>query len=67
MTARGGNGFIDLHFRDNGVGFSTTAPVKGMGLQIMRERAEAINAQRVIKRVPGEGSDVQIGWTQQSL
>jgi len=43
---------ISLSVRDNGIGIPTEVPTTGMGLQIMRHRASAINATLTVR--PGK-------------
>ena len=52
-----------LEIKDNGIGFDT-AKVKptSMGMRIMRERAEAIQAQFNITSSPGQGTTVSVDW-----
>lgn len=54
---------VELTISDNGRGF-TQKYVSGehLGLNIMRERAEAIGAKLEIKSAEGEGTDVVIQW-----
>lgn len=48
---------------DNGVGFDiANLSGENLGLRIMRERAETINAQLTIASQPGEGTRVRLVW-----
>jgi len=54
---------IELNIRDNGRGFDPEQIVSGhYGLSMMRERAEAINAQLSIISQPGKGTELIIHW-----
>ena len=56
---RSANGEILLTVQDNGAGFSRELEVaQGMGLQIMRHRAEAIGASLSIHSSPSDGTSV---------
>ncbi|MDX1993660.1 MAG: GAF domain-containing protein [bacterium] len=52
-----------LCVEDNGRGFDPHLSVSGMGLGMMQERAESINAALVIRSTPGEGAAIQLRWT----
>jgi signal transduction histidine kinase len=54
------DGQLSLMVRDNGVGFDTDNSSTGIGLQSMRERAEAIAAQLSVSSHPHEGTMVQV-------
>jgi signal transduction histidine kinase len=57
LTSEGG--FLKLTIHDNGAGFSREGGAAGgMGLQIMRHRAEAIGATLDIQSSPGQGTHV---------
>ncbi|MCJ7619452.1 MAG: GAF domain-containing sensor histidine kinase, partial [Anaerolineae bacterium] len=52
-----------LEVRDNGCGFDLgSIPADRLGLGIIRERAEAINAALEIKTKPGSGTTVKVVW-----
>jgi PAS domain S-box-containing protein len=54
---------VRLTVADNGAGFdSGTVTADHLGLRIMRERAEAIDAQLGIYSEPGEGTQVSVLW-----
>jgi two-component system nitrate/nitrite sensor histidine kinase NarX len=64
--ARGGVPGVELHIGDDGQGFSPeTMPGQHMGLGIMRERAQAIDASFEIHSRPGQGTQVVVVWTEQ--
>ncbi len=50
---------LELVVKDNGVGFSP-AERKGVGLTIMRERANSINGILSVTSSPGEGTEVSV-------
>ena len=53
------DGHLKLTIHDNGLGFSRDLSVlEGMGLQIMRHRAEAIGAALSIQSSPKDGTSV---------
>ena len=51
---------ITLLLRDNGRGFDTSQTSTGFGLQGMRERAQAIGGQLVLKSQPGQGCELKV-------
>jgi signal transduction histidine kinase len=52
-----------LRIRDNGRGFeSGTVSPHGLGLNIMRERAQAIGATLTIDSQPDQGTEVVVSW-----
>lgn len=54
---------ISLYIQDDGRGFDLHKPVPGhYGLNIMRERAEAIGAQVEIISQPGLGTEIKVFW-----
>lgn len=54
---------IALNIRDNGQGFDPEQVESGhYGLSMMRERAEAVNAQLSIMSQPGQGTELIIHW-----
>ncbi len=54
----------ELWIRDDGLGFDPgTASQDRLGLGIMHERAESINAQLKIESEPGRGTQVEVLWT----
>jgi len=58
---------LDLHLRDNGVGFVTTGPTPTghYGLGMMQERAEAVGAVLTVSSQPGQGTEVALRWVAQ--
>ena len=59
------NGRVELSIRDEGQGFEPeTVPAGGMGLGIMRERAESSGATFAIESRPGQGTRVTAIWSQ---
>jgi signal transduction histidine kinase len=55
-------GRIELRIRDNGRGFQPDQITSGMGLGMMRERAEAINALLEINNQTPNGTDIRVLW-----
>jgi signal transduction histidine kinase len=54
---------VELSVRDNGRGFAIdSAPTDRLGLEILRERAEAIGAKIKIESEIGEGTEVKVEW-----
>lgn len=56
---------IELHIRDNGQGFEpeqTLAEHGRYGLQMMRERAEAVGAKLTVTSQPGRGTELILQW-----
>jgi PAS domain S-box-containing protein len=52
-------GQVELRITDNGRGFDVNhIPESGLGIRIMRERAEAVGATFEIRSQPGKGTDV---------
>jgi len=61
------SGKLELQIMDDGQGFKTEdVTAESLGLGIMRERAEAINAQLNIVSRPGVGTKIVTIWTEQS-
>jgi signal transduction histidine kinase len=59
--------FIELSVRDNGCGFDLNKIPNGrMGLGIMKERAEEVGAELVIRSSPGQGTEVDLLWRQEA-
>jgi signal transduction histidine kinase len=55
---------VELSIRDDGGGFDLSEiPPERLGLEIMRERAEAIGAHLVVESRLGEGTQVVVKWT----
>jgi signal transduction histidine kinase len=57
------NGAVVLLVRDNGTGFDPDAISNGFGLNIMRERANAVGAVLTMNSQPGAGTEVILTWT----
>ncbi|MGB7538376.1 MAG: PAS domain-containing sensor histidine kinase [Anaerolineales bacterium] len=55
---------LELHIRDNGCGFVTSEPALSghYGLGMMRERAEAVNAELTVSGRPGHGTEITLRW-----
>ncbi|HEX6292582.1 MAG TPA: GAF domain-containing protein [Herpetosiphonaceae bacterium] len=53
---------VELHVRDNGVGFDPCQPAAGdhMGQRTMQERAAALGGSCVVQSAPGQGTDVVV-------
>ena len=59
---------ILLRVWDNGRGFvPTKTPNGGLGLVIMRERAESIGAEFDVESRPGQGTQVSVRWMEPNL
>jgi signal transduction histidine kinase len=60
-------GYVSLQIADDGVGFDATRfQERGLGLTIMRERMEAVNAKLQIESTPEQGTRLQATWTDQA-
>ena len=60
-------GTLELRIRDDGRGFDPEQTPSGhYGLNIMRERAEAIGAVLSVTSEPGHGTEITIRWTEAS-
>jgi signal transduction histidine kinase len=54
---------LELTIIDNGRGFDTTKPTaEQLGLKIMRERADAVDAKLQIQSQPGLGTEIKLSW-----
>lgn len=53
-------GALLMEIADDGVGFTVGAPQVGRGLDNMRERAEALDAELQVDSAPGEGTTVRL-------
>jgi signal transduction histidine kinase len=54
-------GRVELRIADNGRGFDVDAVPPGhLGLSIMRERAEAVGAELVLRTAPGHGTELTV-------
>lgn len=49
-----------LYIRDNGIGFDTRQPSRGVGLANMRNRAQALQGTILIDSAPGEGCRLEL-------
>ncbi len=59
---------IELHICDDGLGFDIGEIFSGhYGLSMMRERAEAAGVLLTIKSQPGQGTELTMLWTKESL
>lgn len=57
--------FIKLRIHDDGLGFDPEKITSGhYGLGMMRERAEAVEAQLSINSQPGHGTELTVYWTE---
>jgi two-component system nitrate/nitrite sensor histidine kinase NarX len=59
---------VELRVNDDGRGFDPghlPAGCKGLGLGIMRERAETIGAELHVQSQPGHGTHITVLWTEQ--
>jgi PAS domain S-box-containing protein len=56
---------VTLTIQDDGIGFEVTAATKGLGLGIMRERAQMIEAELLIDSHVGKGTSIQVLWHQE--
>jgi two-component system nitrate/nitrite sensor histidine kinase NarX len=58
---------VELRVRDNGQGFDPNQIFSGhYGLEMMRERAEAVGAQLLVTSQPDHGTELTICWTKPS-
>ena len=63
VVLRREEGILSLCIADDGRGFDLEATAgERMGLNIMRERTDFINADLVIDTDPGEGTEVRVTW-----
>ena len=63
ITLAGGEAAVVLEVRDNGRGFDPTQPsANGLGLNVMRERAQAIGGMLVVESAPGKGTRIAVRW-----
>jgi len=57
------SGSVTLGIGDNGQGFESDQVSPGhFGLSIIRERAEAMNAELILETEPGEGTEITVIW-----
>jgi PAS domain S-box-containing protein len=62
VVMRGGEGQIELRIRDDGIGFSPQMKSSGLGLQMMWERMDAIEAFFKVTSSEGQGTEVYVRW-----
>ncbi len=68
VTVKDGGGYVALSVNDDGRGFDLAATqATSMGLSIIRERAEAIDAELDIVSHPGEGTQIRVRWMKTEL
>jgi signal transduction histidine kinase len=60
LTARVAGGTVEVMVRDNGTGYTQTAPRVGRGLDNITERAAAVGAHLEIDSAPGRGTLVRL-------
>jgi signal transduction histidine kinase len=58
IDLREGEGRLSFEVRDDGVGFDPAASSRGMGLQGMADRLDAVGGELRIRSAPGEGTTV---------
>jgi signal transduction histidine kinase len=58
FTSKGRNIVMDIS--DNGKGFETDRPYKGLGLRNMRERVQMLGGEVEVLATPGEGTLVRV-------
>jgi len=64
MHLSGGREQLRLEIRDDGRGFDPPAiPPDSLGLNIMRERAQSIDASLRIRSAPEQGTTITLDWT----
>ena len=60
--------YIEMEIRDDGRGFDVSeVPSDHLGVRIMQERAEKIDADLQINSLPGEGTKVWVRWKMQQV
>jgi len=65
LTQEGG--VVELYIHDDGIGFDLDQTFSGhYGLEMMRERAEAVGAQLLVTSQPDHGTELTIYWTKPS-
>jgi len=58
---------VELYIHDNGMGFDLDQTFSGhYGLEMMRERAEAVGAQLSVTSQPGHGTELIVRWMKPS-
>ena len=64
VTLRSSDDGVTLRVHDDGGGFDQDAVAPGhLGIEIMRERAAAIDATLDIDSIAGQGTTVTVRWT----
>ena len=59
----GQGGTVELHVSDDGRGFDPShVPPESLGLNIIRERAQAIGARLTVESKIGRGTEVTVVW-----
>jgi PAS domain S-box-containing protein len=59
---------VHLEIRDNGAGFEITSiKPTSLGMRIMRERADSIQAQFQVASIPGGGTTVKVDWIEGAM
>lgn len=53
---------IEIRIKDNGRGFDTQSQTQGLGLNSIRERAQAIGATVEMTSAPDQGTEITIRW-----
>jgi ligand-binding sensor domain-containing protein/two-component sensor histidine kinase len=60
VTGKGGNKYLVLNVKDDGVGFDTKAVSSGNGLRNISRRAKDINALYRLESSPGKGTNISL-------
>jgi signal transduction histidine kinase len=60
VAVRESNGSVEVHVRDDGVGFDLDEGTSGFGLIGMRERVELVDGKLAISSTPREGTTVSV-------
>jgi signal transduction histidine kinase len=54
---------VFMHIRDDGRGFDPHQLLPdNMGIKIMRERAESVDASLNLESIPGKGTEIHVSW-----
>jgi signal transduction histidine kinase len=59
LVLREAEGRIELHVRDEGMGFEISEPTKGFGVLGMRERIELADGELHVRSRPGAGTEIR--------